>query len=119
MGGGRDRRAARRFSISTPLFYRVWNKTDWHHGTTENISTAGILFQSDVSSEPGVRLEIGFVLPSALREESGARVACSSEVVRCENPRGSGVRYTLAVRILFSQMQPWKDAPGGTFGRQG
>jgi len=116
IGGGQDRRFARRFPISTPLSYRVWNETQWHHGTTENISTAGIFFRSEISAERGTQLEIGFVLPSALREGSGAWVTCTGEVIRREPSLDPGVPPALAVRIMFSQLKPWKDAPGDAFG---
>ena len=115
-GGARDRRSARRFPIKTPLFYRVWNEANWHHGTTENISTSGIYFRCDQIADFGMRVEIGFVLPSALQEGSGARVACTGEVVRIEPSEDPEVSPALAVRIMFSQLRPWKNPVEGTDG---
>ena len=56
-----------------------------------------------------MRLEVGFVLPSALRGGSGARVACTGEIVRVEQSEEPGRPSALAVRIMFSQLRPWKD----------
>ena len=105
-----NRRTARRFPIRTPILFRSWNEVDWHHGTTENISSSGVYFRCEQPAEYGMRLEVGFVLPSALRGGSGARVACTGEVVRVEQSQETGVSPALALRIMFSQLRPWKDS---------
>ena len=117
--GGSERRGARRFPIKTPLYYRVWNKADWSYGTTENISTSGILFRCEELAERGTRVEIGFVLPSALEQGRGAKVVCTGEVVRLETLKGTEVPPGLAVKIMNCELFPWSAVGGESSGPEG
>jgi len=94
-------------------------KSDWYYGTTENISAAGIFFRCEQLAECRTRLEIGFLLPSALEEGSGAKVVCTGEVVRLEPSQGMGVAPALAIKITYFRLLPWKDVRGESSGPEG
>jgi hypothetical protein len=118
--GGGERRCAQRFLMTMPLLYQVGNKKDdWHSGTIENISTAGIFFRCEDHADLKEHLQITFVLPSRLEQRGGARVSCSSEVVRIEPARGVGALLAVAVRILSSHLLPLKDKGDNSQGPKG
>ena len=75
---------AQRFQLNLPLRYRRLGESQWHVGTTENISRSGLLFQADDALQPNAQLEINLVLPAEIAGLSGTEVVCRGEVVRTE-----------------------------------
>ena len=96
---------AQRFALHLPLRYRRLGETDWHVGTTENISRSGMLFQADDVLQPNSVLEINLVLPAEIAGLSGTEVVCRGEVVRTVDRQGGGVSPALAARILQYHFQ--------------
>ena len=77
-----ENRQAERFPMKLPVRYREFGESDWHGGTTENISAAGIFFRSHQSAEVHKHVEIDFVLRSGQNEPLGTQVVCLGEIVR-------------------------------------
>jgi len=96
---------AQRFSLHLPLKYRRLGETQWHVGTTENISRSGLLFQADDVLQPNSVLEINLVLPAEIAGLSGTEVVCRGEVVRTVDRKGPAVNPALAARILQYHFQ--------------
>jgi PAS domain S-box-containing protein len=96
---------AQRFYIQLPLRYRRLGETDWHVGTTENISRSGMLFEADELLQPAVQLEINLVLPAEIAGLSSTEVVCRGEVVRTVEDRGEMMNPALAARILQYHFQ--------------
>ena len=96
---------AQRFQLHLPLRYRRLGETQWHVGTTENISRSGLLFQAADALQPNAQLEINLVLPAEIAGLSGTEVVCRGEVVRTVDRRGGGVNPALAARILQYHFQ--------------
>jgi CheY-like chemotaxis protein len=96
---------AQRFHLHLPLRYRRLGETQWHVGTTENISRSGLLFQSDDVLQPNSQLEINLVLPAEIAGLAGTEVVCRGEVVRTVEPKGESVSPALAARILQYHFQ--------------
>jgi PAS domain S-box-containing protein len=96
---------AQRFSLHLPLKYRRLGETQWHVGTTENISRSGVLFQADDVLQPNSVLEINLVLPAEIAGLSGTEVVCRGEVVRTVDRKGPAVSPALAARILQYHFQ--------------
>ena len=96
---------AQRFSLHLPLKYRRLGETQWHVGTTENISRSGLLFQADDVLQPNSVLEINLVLPAEIAGLSGTEVVCRGEVVRTIDRKGPTVNPALAARILQYHFQ--------------
>jgi PAS domain S-box-containing protein len=96
---------AQRFSLHLPLKYRRLGETQWHVGTTENISRSGLLFQADDVLQPNSVLEINLVLPAEIAGLSGTEVVCRGEVVRTIDRKGPTVSPALAARILQYHFQ--------------
>ena len=91
---------AQRFQLHLPLRYRRLGETQWHVGTTENISRSGLLFQADETLQPNSQVEINLVLPAEIAGLSGTEVVCRGEVVRTIEPQGNTLSPALAARIL-------------------
>lgn len=96
---------AQRFQLHLPLRYRRLGETDWHVGTTENISRSGLLFQADDVLQPNAQLEINLVLPQEIAGLSGTEVVCRGEVVRTVDGDGGKLSPALAARILQYHFQ--------------
>jgi PAS domain S-box-containing protein len=96
---------AQRFQLRLPLRYRRVGETQWHVGTTENISRSGMLFHTDDVLEPNSQLEINLVLPAEIAGLSGTEVVCRGEVVRAIEYEGESVSPALAARILQYHFQ--------------
>ena len=96
---------AQRFQLHLPLRYRRLGESDWHEGTTENISRSGMLFKADEALQPSAQLEINLVLPAEIAGLSATEVVCRGEVVRTVAPRGEAVSPALAARILQYHFQ--------------
>ena len=96
---------AQRFQLHLPLRYRRLGETDWHVGTTENISRSGLLFQADDVLQPNAQLEINLVLPQEIAGLSGTEVVCRGEVVRTVDRQGDTMSPALAARILQYHFQ--------------
>jgi PAS domain S-box-containing protein len=96
---------AQRFQLRLPLRYRRVGETQWHVGTTENISRSGMLFRTDDVLEPNSQLEINLVLPAEIAGLSGTEVVCRGEVVRAIEYEGDSVSPALAARILQYHFQ--------------
>jgi len=96
---------AQRFQLHLPLRYRRLGETQWHVGTTENISRSGLLFNTDDLVQPNSQLEINLVLPAEIAGLSGTEVVCRGEVVRTIEGKGEAVSPALAARILQYHFQ--------------
>jgi PilZ domain len=102
-----ENRQAERFPVKLPVRYREFGESDWHMGTTENISGAGILFRCHQSAEVHKHVEIDFVLWSGQTEPFGAHVVCLGEIVRRESRSETKGLYTLAATIEEYRLLPW------------
>jgi hypothetical protein len=89
---------AQRFDIRTPIRYRVSGESEWRQGTTENMSSSGVLFQCDDSVKPGAALEVIWAVPTVV-SGSAAQVHCRGTVVRSIKGAGETDPATLAVTI--------------------
>jgi hypothetical protein len=87
------------------LRYRRLGESQWHVGTTENISRSGLLFQADELLQPAAQLEINLVLPAEIAGLSETEVVCRGEVVRTIERRGDTLSPALAARILQYHFQ--------------
>ncbi len=96
---------AQRFQLHLPLRYRRLGETQWHAGTTENISRSGMLFRADDVLQPNSQLEINLVLPTEIAGLSGTEVVCRGEVVRTVDRQGDTMSPALAARILQYHFQ--------------
>ena len=103
-----ENRQAERFPIKLPVRYREFGESDWHMGTTENISGAGIFFRCHHSAEVHKHVEINFVLRSGQNEPFGTHVVCLGEIVRKEFRTEARGLCILAATIEEYHLLPWE-----------
>jgi PilZ domain-containing protein len=78
-----EQRKARRFELKLPLqLIRSGAEALSEHGETRNLSSVGVLFQSDASLRIGDAVEYMITLPASAGEPDGVRLRCLGKVVR-------------------------------------
>ena len=78
-----EQRKARRFELKLPLeLVRNGAEVLSGRGETRNLSSVGVLFQSDASLRIGDPVEYMITLPATAGEADGVRLRCLGKVVR-------------------------------------
>lgn len=81
-----EQRKARRFELRLPLeLVRNGSEARSERGETRNLSSVGVLFESDASVNIGDALEYMITLPATPGEADGVRLRCLGKVVRYGN----------------------------------
>src|ERR1039457_6756109 len=89
-----EQRKARRFDLNLPCeLIRSGAEPLSQHGETKNVSSAGVLFQSEADLHIGEPVENVITLPTSPDDGERARLHCSGKVVR--SPRKAQIAATL------------------------
>jgi PilZ domain len=91
---------ATRFPIRTAFRYRFRGESNWHEGTTINISRTGVLFRSKCEMTPRTILEMCITFPPEMTGQLQTRIICLGPVVRREAPIKPEVHSNVAAAIL-------------------
>ena len=87
-----DRRAADRFPMDRDVRYRVLNRKTGEEvggGKTLNMSSGGVLIQTDNSLLPGRRLEMTISWPAHLNYTCPLKLVAKGRIVRVESGRAA------------------------------
>ena len=90
---------AQRFKIQMYLRYRVSGESKWRKGTTENVSSSGVLFRGEEFAAANTILDMRLALPDQIPGVPSAEVFCRAVVVRSERPKGTEAFPALATSI--------------------
>ena len=90
---------AQRFRIQMYLRYRVNGESKWRQGTTENVSSSGVLFRGEQFARANALLDLRLALPDQIPGVPSAEVICKAVVVRSERPKGTESFPALATAI--------------------
>ena len=93
-------RRARRFPIRIAVRYRRSAESHWHEGTTENISSSGVLFRTDQAVQPNTPIEIQLMLPGRVSPGGSSQVTCRGVIVRIADGPDSVRTLVLGTRFL-------------------
>ena len=89
-----ENRKAQRYDLSLPFeVVRRGDSPTSILGETRNLSSAGVLFRSDIPFRPGDRIEYLITLSDRPDTEAPVQIYCFGKVVRSSN--GSGAAATL------------------------
>jgi PilZ domain len=78
-----EQRKARRFDLKLPFeLIRSGSEPLSQHGETKNLSSAGVLFQSEADLHIGEPVEYLITLPTSPGEGERVRLHCIGKVVR-------------------------------------
>jgi hypothetical protein len=81
-----DRRSWPRYPVEAALEYRVIHgrSTATGQGKTINLSSGGVLFQSDQDVAKGVQIELAIVWPARLNDVAGLTLHVTGRTVRSQ-----------------------------------
>jgi hypothetical protein len=85
-----------------PLRYRESGTTQWHVGSTINISRTGILFETDQDLPLQTPLQVQIEMHSPAK----VMLICRGPVVRKQDPKTPGKKYSLAATIRACCLLP-------------
>ena len=115
-GKAADKRSHTRYSLSTPLRYRLLGlpgSQPWRDGRSLNISAGGILMEIPEEAPRGSILEVTVDWPGVYHNRPMVRLSLVGSAVRVDS-RGTAVRL-LSRRFLYDlAMLPKQNAPGET-----
>lgn len=106
---------APRFSARLVVWCRFPGEGQWHQGVTENISSTGILFRTElpVPLQPKTVLEIALEIPSQRAQDAPIEFRSHAEVVRVERDLPEMLpRVAVALRV---PVDPWSATDGFAF----
>lgn len=98
MVDGRDRREARRFTMSLPL--RVLPRETQSHALnvlTRDVSYRGLYFLTEAQLEVGAEIDFVLTLPQHFSQSGDVDIRCRGQIVRVES--SSNGRTGIAARI--------------------
>lgn len=98
-----DRRP--RHAIQGSVIYRPNGGLVWYKGTTENVSSTGVLFHGETYIPVDTAIEIA-ITPSASGSRKAEGVFCWGRVVRTKAPAQAAPQPVLAAKILKFRSKP-------------
>jgi hypothetical protein len=93
-----ERRCGQRFSYSVPVLLSVAGEGLRGNGFTQDLSSRGALFLTDLPLREGQKIEMSLVMPAAVTLAEDMSVLCRARVLRVEH-LPEGTRSAVAVQI--------------------
>ena len=90
---------AKRYAIHVPVYFRELGSRKWSEGTTDNISSTGVLFQSPSSVSLNTALELRLHIAVAGKSAAPAVIRSKGVVVRQEQRDITEAPVALAVAM--------------------
>ena len=104
--GGTPR--APRFPLEFRLRYRPSEDVPWRQGLGTNISRSGLLFRTVEPVSIRAAVEVSFVMPAEIPEDSRATVVCHGRVVRLVPGNVQGEVVVAATIETYRLQRPGK-----------
>jgi len=95
-----------RYVIHGSLIYRPAGGADWHKGTTQNLSTTGVLFRGETPLPVNTPLELSITPPKGPDRKSAESIFCWGTVVRTAVDSSTSTKPVFAVKIQKYRTQP-------------
>ena len=102
---GSDMRSPR-FPFALPVRYRVAGSESWLTGTTQNISSSGVLFAAEQRVEVNTPIELAITLPRVKPIEAPGEVRGSALVVRTGDIDSSPTSAFVAAAFADIEFSP-------------
>ena len=89
---------ARRIQWEKPILCRECGASEWHPGTTKNLSESGVLFATDHSLFEDTDVEMVFEMPKEISGKANGRMLYRGYVAQIEySPKSSQLLLAVAV----------------------
>ena len=85
-----ERRVGQRFTFNLPISLRDQTTAAEGLGFTQDVSSRGAFFFTDMRLNPGAEIEITLKMPSEITLGETMRVRCKGRVMRVSNPLENG-----------------------------
>ena len=95
-----------RFPLTLPVRYRVAGTESWLTGTTQNISSSGVLFAAEQRVEVNTPIELAITLPRVKPMEGAGEVRGSAMVVRTGSMDSSPLSAFVAAAFADIEFSP-------------
>ena len=93
-----ERRVGQRFDFQIPVLLRIASSDREGHGFTQNLSTKGLSFCTDMSLSAGEAVEVTLVMPAEITMADSMRLRCHGRVLRVISS-GVASKHLAAVHI--------------------
>jgi hypothetical protein len=98
-------RRGRRYSLHLPVRFRTTGETEWHVGTTENVSHSGVTIRASAAPPPSAPVDVEITLPSTGLDTNGCLLG-HGRVVRISTPEVSATGPVFAVIVARFRLEP-------------
>jgi hypothetical protein len=96
-----DRRLARRFPLTIPVYVRDWKSQALEEKVASvNVSECGVCFETDKPPREGTMLQIRLEMPKEVTGQPAVEWRCAGKVVRIQPP-DSSLSPFLGVSVRF------------------
>jgi hypothetical protein len=100
-----DRRLARRFSLTIPLYIRAWKSpAPEQEVESVNVSECGLYFETDTPPREGTIMQIRLDMPKEITGFPTVEWRCTGKVMRVQPARDSGALLGVSVRFDYYEV---------------
>jgi PilZ domain-containing protein len=90
---------ALRYNLQLTVRFRSAGETAWRDGTTQNVSSTGVLFHATTPMAANTPVELRLALPLGASPHAFSEVICNGRIVRTVAPSQADTRTGIAVEI--------------------
>lgn len=90
----------KRFDLHTPVRYRHAGSSNWHKGTSQNVSCSGVLFKGRHAMKVYEPIEVEMQLPPQITGDTPVFLYCRGYVARIVEPKLPFAKPGLAATFL-------------------
>jgi PilZ domain len=98
-----ERRAGQRFAFNLPISLRDQTTVAEGFGVTQDVSSRGVFFFTDMALNPGAELEITLKMPSEITLGETMRVRCKGRILRVVKPPVKDAKGLLYISKSYSE----------------
>jgi hypothetical protein len=100
-----DRRLARRFNITVPLYIRMWKSPAPEQKVESiNVSECGVYFVTDTPPHEGAMIQIRLEMPAEITGHPTDEWRCTGKVMRVAPPSSPGALLGVSVRFDYYEV---------------
>jgi hypothetical protein len=90
---------ALRYNLQLAVRFRPTGDSSWRDGTTQNVSSSGVLFRASTLLAANTPVEVRLALPMGPAPDAFSEVICNGRIVRTVPPSPADTQTGLAVEI--------------------
>jgi hypothetical protein len=105
-----DRRLARRFTLTLPMYIRTWkSQVPEERVESVNVSECGVYFETHTPPREGAMLEVRLEMPTEITGRPPDEWRCAGKVMRIRPPSSPGASRGVSVRFDYYEVSRTHD----------